>query len=107
MPAITHHGYEGALANHGTPAFSWHVLLATSASKHATHRTLAHLYAGLFSVVRGRGILRSSDARSCIDRPPAPRGWLLRAATPREGDRKATPLTLRSAPRQGCWWRTG
>src|SRR5919112_4058370 len=32
----------------------------------------------LFSGVRGRKILRSSDARSCIDRPWEARGWLLR-----------------------------
>jgi hypothetical protein len=31
------------LAKHGTLTFSLHVSLATSASKHATRRTLAHL----------------------------------------------------------------
>src|SRR5215212_2840714 len=41
---------------------------------------------GLFTEVRGRGILRSSLAGSCITRPPEPRGWLLRATTPRTRD---------------------
>src|SRR5215218_3214902 len=50
------------------PSPSLHASLATIASKHATHRTLAHLYTSLFTRVRGRGILGSSDAGSCIDR---------------------------------------
>src|SRR5919107_4894340 len=37
-----------------------HVSLATSAPKHATQGNLAHLYAGLFTGVRGRKILRNS-----------------------------------------------
>src|SRR5215207_3449919 len=47
------------LANHGAPAFSLHVSIATSASKHATPRPLAHLHGGLFTQVRGRCILGS------------------------------------------------
>ena len=39
----------------------------------------------LFTEVRGRGILRSSDAESCIDPPREARGWLLRPFTPRGG----------------------
>src|SRR3954471_3404450 len=35
----------------------------------------------LFTQVRGRGILGSPDAGSCIDRPRELRGWLLRAST--------------------------
>src|SRR5215208_7171575 len=58
------HSYEASLANYDAPAFSWHVSSATSTSKHATQRTLAHLYAGLFSGVRGIGILRTSPLRS-------------------------------------------
>src|SRR5215203_5011411 len=46
------------------PSPSLHASPATSASKHATRRTLAHLYGGLFTQVRGRGLLGSSQARS-------------------------------------------
>ena len=37
-------------------------------------------FLGLFTGVRGRGILRSSDAGTCINGPPEARGWLLRPA---------------------------
>src|SRR5215203_3369411 len=37
----------------------------------------------LFTRVRGRGILRSSLARYCIDRPPGPLGLPPSAAVPR------------------------
>jgi hypothetical protein len=49
--------------------------------------TLALLYA-LFSGVRGRAIFGSPLAGSCMNRPPEPRGWLLRPATP-QGDGRA------------------
>src|SRR5829696_7823734 len=67
-----------------TPSPSLHASPATSASKHATRRTLAHLYGGLFTQVRGRVILRSSLARSCIHAPSEPRGWLLKLVTQHE-----------------------
>src|SRR5215210_1947911 len=44
-----------------------------------THLSPAHT---LFTGVRGRGILRSSDAGSCIDRPRGPRGSPLSAVPP-------------------------
>jgi hypothetical protein len=47
-----------------TPSPSLHVSPATSTSEHATQRTLAHLYAGLFTQVRGRRFLRTSPLRS-------------------------------------------
>src|SRR5215216_3349339 len=53
-----------------TPSPSLHVSPATSTSKHDTPRTLAHLYGGLFTGVRGRGILGSSDARTYIGLHP-------------------------------------
>ena len=58
----SHHSYEVYLANYyyGAPAFSLHVSLATSAPKHATQRTLALLYGGLFTRVRGSSVLGSS-----------------------------------------------
>src|SRR5215217_4994384 len=58
----SHHSYAASLANHGAPAFSLHVSLATSTSKHATQRTLARLYGGLFTRLPRRGVLRNSHA---------------------------------------------
>src|SRR5215208_8192045 len=53
----------------------------------------------LFTEVRGRGILRSSDAGSCIDRRREPRGWRLRPARSVRGSLRVVVLDRYAAGR--------
>ena len=46
---VPHDSYEVSLANHSALTFSLHASLATNASEHATHESLAHLQRSLYS----------------------------------------------------------
>src|SRR5215208_3939484 len=66
---ISSGGNSGASAGSDTRAL---LTLLCTHEHDASRTSLAHLLMPLFTVVRGIGILGSSDAGSCID--PSPRG---------------------------------